>query len=129
MYSVAIGHKLQYNTSLLMQLATSALLHDLGKTDVPIEIINKPGKLTFEEFEVIKQHPQMAVDRLKVSGQVSDLVLNSILNHHERYNGTGYPKVYRRKTYRYTVHWQLQMYTMRQYPLGHTENHGFLMRN
>ncbi|MGI6039576.1 MAG: HD domain-containing phosphohydrolase [Eubacteriales bacterium] len=91
-FSIAIGHKLQYSTSLLMQLATSALLHDLGKTDVPIEIINKPGRLTEEEYEIIKQHPQMAVNRLKEGGHVSDLVLNSILNHHERYNGTGYPK-------------------------------------
>lgn len=91
-FSVAIGHKLGYGTSLLMDLVTGALLHDVGKTDISIDLINKPGKLTTEEYAIIKRHPEMAVERLKSGHSVSSVVLNGILSHHERFNGTGYPR-------------------------------------
>lgn len=91
-FSVAIGHKLGYNTSLLMDLATGALLHDIGKTEFPIELINKPGRLSEEEFAQIKLHPELAVERLRNGSSISNVVLNGILSHHERFNGTGYPR-------------------------------------
>ncbi|NLM61106.1 MAG: HD-GYP domain-containing protein [Clostridiales bacterium] len=91
-FSVAIGHKLGYSTSLLMDLATGALLHDIGKTEISIDLINKPGRLTDEEYATIRLHPEMAVERLKSGHSISSFVLNGILSHHERFNGTGYPR-------------------------------------
>ena len=69
----------------------AGLLHDLGKTDLPPEVLNKPGKLTEEEFELVRQHPELGHQRL-LQAQVSDLAtLDVCLHHHERLDGTGYP--------------------------------------
>ena len=69
----------------------AGLLHDLGKTDLPPELLNKPGKLTEEEFELVRQHPELGHQRL-LQAQVSDLAtLDVCLHHHERLDGTGYP--------------------------------------
>lgn len=70
----------------------AGLLHDLGKTDLPPEVLNKPGKLTEQEFELVRQHPELGHQRL-LQAQVSDLAtLDVCLHHHERLDGTGYPK-------------------------------------
>jgi len=89
-FSISIGRKLGYNVDILTDIATSALLHDIGKTEIPIELINKPGRLTEEEYGIIKKHPEIAYDRL-LCKKLPDAVLKGILSHHERYNGTGYP--------------------------------------
>ena len=75
---------------LVEQIRTAAILHDVGKIGIPDSILTKPGRLTEEEFEIIKQHPQIAMGIL---GHVSFLEaeLPMILHHHERYDGTGYP--------------------------------------
>jgi HD-GYP domain-containing protein (c-di-GMP phosphodiesterase class II) len=75
----------------LRSLAMGAIMHDLGKTLVPPQILNKPGRLTAEEFEVIKKHSEFgykALTRKKFFPAISALVA---LQHHERYNGSGYP--------------------------------------
>jgi HD-GYP domain-containing protein (c-di-GMP phosphodiesterase class II) len=72
-------------------LYLAAALHDLGKLRVPNEILEKPGKLTDEEFEVIKKHSQWTYDMLcGVAG--FEPVNERIVNHHEKLNGRGYPK-------------------------------------
>ncbi len=68
----------------------AGLLHDVGKIGVPEEILCKPGKLTPEEFEVIKQHPRMGYEILRPIASF-ELVLDGVLYHHEYPDGTGYP--------------------------------------
>lgn len=66
-------------------------MHDLGKLKIPDEILNKPAKLTDEEYEVIKKHPDYSFDILKASGITDRNILMSVRAHQERMNGTGYP--------------------------------------
>jgi len=76
----------------LKLLGMGALLHDIGKMLIPKEILNKPGKLTDEEYEVMKKHPQFGYDLLCDSEPfVKDLSALITLQHHERFNGEGYP--------------------------------------
>lgn len=70
----------------------AGLLHDLGKTQIPLEIINAPRRLTFDEFEEVKKHPRNAYDLLVNSSAVPSTIRVSILQHHENEDGTGYPK-------------------------------------
>lgn len=67
-----------------------ALIHDAGKTQIPLEILTKPDKLSEEEFNIIKKHPIFGYEMLKDSLIPSDS-LNVVLYHHERKNGGGYP--------------------------------------
>jgi len=89
--SITTGISLNLNEHMLTEIATSALLHDLGKMTIPIDIINKPDLLTPEEYETVKRHPLVAVEQLKKKNLVSDAVLSGIESHHEKYDGTGYP--------------------------------------
>jgi HD-GYP domain-containing protein (c-di-GMP phosphodiesterase class II) len=74
----------------LSTLGLGLLLHDIGKLAIPLGILNKPGKLTPEEWEIMKSHPRTGVDMLDGS-QWSPLVKAVVLRHHERWNGSGYP--------------------------------------
>ena len=69
----------------------AGLLHDVGKAKIPNEILNKPGKLTDEEFEIIKNHSLYGFEILKEKNCFSPLILDGVLHHHEKMNGTGYP--------------------------------------
>lgn len=89
--SITTGISLGLNEHMLTEIATSALLHDLGKMTIPIEIINKPDLLTPEEYEIVKKHPVTAVEQLKSKCLVSQSILSGIESHHEKYDGTGYP--------------------------------------
>ncbi|MDE5908246.1 MAG: HD-GYP domain-containing protein [Lachnospiraceae bacterium] len=74
-----------------IRLATmSGLLHDIGKTQIPDTIIKKPGKLTDDEYDLVKTHPQEGY-RILQNTSLSQEVLNAVLMHHERCDGTGYP--------------------------------------
>jgi len=68
----------------------ASILHDIGKIGIPESILNKPGKLTTDEYETIKAHPEKGHTILKPLEQISDS-LPGILHHHERYDGNGYP--------------------------------------
>lgn len=68
-----------------------AKVHDIGKITIPDKILNKPGKLTDEEFEVIKKHPEAGYKIIKNITD-SDFVCEAVLSHHERFDGTGYPQ-------------------------------------
>ena len=75
----------------LQQLALAAMLHDVGKRNIPLEILNKKGKLTKEERELINEHPRMGYDMLYANNSISSYVRAAILSHHENYDGSGYP--------------------------------------
>lgn len=77
--------------STLERLAQGALLHDVGKARIPSRILNKPGPLTAEEWEIVKRHPEEGHRMVADSGDVSDEALEIILLHHERRGGQGYP--------------------------------------
>ena len=70
----------------------AGLLHDLGKVMIPIAVLNKPGKLTDAEFTVIKTHPTEGHRLLLLNSQVDPIVLDACLYHHEKMDGSGYPK-------------------------------------
>jgi len=72
-------------------LVLGALLHDIGKLDIPKKILDKPGKLTKRELEIIHQHPLLGYNRLTQLGGFSDLTLDVVLHHHEKIDGSGYP--------------------------------------
>lgn len=75
----------------LRSLGLAALLHDIGKCKVPVEIINKPGKLTEEEFREIQKHPVYGYQIVKDLQLRDTQILTAILQHHEHQNGKGYP--------------------------------------
>ncbi|KJS13125.1 MAG: phosphodiesterase [Peptococcaceae bacterium BRH_c8a] len=81
-----------YNEKKLHLLAMGAILHDLGKILVPQEILNKPGKLTDEEFEVIKTHSEFGYRLLSANKDFNSISSTVAWQHHERYNGSGYPQ-------------------------------------
>lgn len=87
--SISTGISMGFSEPRLHDLGMAGLLHDIGKMTIPVEILNKPSKLTKEEFEIIKTHPINAVNQLK--HLVSNDVLRAIESHHEKLDGTGYP--------------------------------------
>jgi HD-GYP domain-containing protein (c-di-GMP phosphodiesterase class II) len=74
------------------ELATGALLHDIGKIKVPDAILHKPGKLTDEEFRIMRSHVTHSAAILKNSPGVSRIAFDVAANHHERLDGNGYPR-------------------------------------
>ncbi len=76
----------------LKHFCSGILLHDIGKTRISTDILNKKGKLTKEEFEEIKKHPEMGVEILKETGSAFTEEYLITLQHHENYDGTGYPR-------------------------------------
>jgi putative nucleotidyltransferase with HDIG domain len=89
-YAVGIGIAMGLDEGQLTTLRMGAYLHDLGKVRVPHEILNKPGPLEPEEFEIIKRHPIWGVELLATVEFPWD-IKPIIQWHHERYDGTGYP--------------------------------------
>lgn len=76
----------------LFRLGMGLLLADIGKLAIPESILNKPGKLTEEEWEVVKAHPKAGVKLIRDAGAWCPLVQGCVLRHHERWNGSGYPE-------------------------------------
>lgn len=89
--STLLGASLGYTEAELKELAMGALLHDVGKTLVPAELINKPGRLTAEEYEVIKTHTTLGWQVLQSQTDLSPVAAIIALQHHERWKGGGYP--------------------------------------
>lgn len=69
----------------------AGLLHDVGKMQMPLEVLNKPGALTDAEFDVMRRHPERGFDLLKDGTKVPPSALDVCLHHHEKLDGTGYP--------------------------------------
>ena len=90
-YSIALGRQLGLSPNFLQKLGEGALLHDLGKSLVPPEILTKTGPLDAHEWQVMKQHPALGVDLLSTQGPLDELTRWAIIGHHERIDGKGYP--------------------------------------
>jgi HD-GYP domain-containing protein (c-di-GMP phosphodiesterase class II) len=75
----------------LIRLGTGLLLHDIGKLAVPFDVLHKPGRLTDDEYALIKHHPETGYHMLKNSPSISMLSTAVVRFHHERWDGTGYP--------------------------------------
>ena len=89
-FAVMIANALDLKGEDLKNLETGALLHDIGKLAIPENILTKPGKLTVEEFERIKTHPDMGA-RILEPVQFHPSVIEIVRHHHERWDGSGYP--------------------------------------
>ena len=83
---------LAFDREIIENLALGAFLHDIGKVLVPPEILHKPGKLTPQEYEVMKSHVDLGLEILKESPDLPELVIEVVQQHHERLDGKGYPK-------------------------------------
>jgi HD-GYP domain-containing protein (c-di-GMP phosphodiesterase class II) len=88
---VSLGRQLGMDDAQCHEAGMAGLMHDLGKAAMPMEIINKPGKLTDEEFAVIRQHPERGHQMLLEGGVTNAGVLGVCRSHHERVDGKGYP--------------------------------------
>jgi len=88
---LTLGRHLNVHPEELQQIGIGALLHDAGKMKVPLQILNKPGRVTEEEFFEIKKHPLYSVEVLEKAGGIPEASKQIALQHHERYNGRGYP--------------------------------------
>jgi putative nucleotidyltransferase with HDIG domain len=88
---IALGKQLGLNSADLKEVGLAGLLHDVGKMMIPDDILNKPGKLTDEEFEIIKGHPMKGWELLHGSPDITATALDVCLHHHERVDGKGYP--------------------------------------
>ena len=89
---VALARQLGQDEATTRELGMAGLLHDLGKALMPMEVMNKPGKLTDEEFAIIKSHPEAGHKMLLEGSGVGEIPLDVVLHHHEKMDGSGYPK-------------------------------------
>jgi len=85
------GRSIGLPMSQLKELGIGALLHDIGKLKVPLEVLNKPDRLTNAEYSIIRKHTLFGYDLLKDKNEISNDALDVVKNHHERLDGKGYP--------------------------------------
>ena len=98
MHSVAVcalminlGRELRFSEAAVRDAGMAGLLHDIGKAVMPAEVLDKPGELTPDEFDIMKTHPVRGRELLARSSGVSHNALDVCLHHHERFDGSGYP--------------------------------------
>lgn len=89
---VALGKQLGLRGEELKQVGVAGLLHDIGKMAVPSAVLNKPGKLTDKEFDIVKTHPRKGWEILSAVLKANEPALDVCLHHHERVDGKGYPE-------------------------------------
>lgn len=88
--SKKIATEMGLSEAKILQVYYAGLVHDIGKIIIPKEIINKPGKLSDDEYDIVKKHPSYAYDVLSNSKELYSIA-NIVLQHHERWDGHGYP--------------------------------------
>ncbi|TXT40767.1 MAG: metal dependent phosphohydrolase [Comamonadaceae bacterium] len=88
---VALAKMLGLDEAQTRLCGMAGLLHDLGKVAMPIEVLNKPGKLSDTEFTIIRTHPAEGFRMLKFNADINPAVIDVVLHHHERIDGNGYP--------------------------------------
>ena len=91
LYAMLIGKWLRLDNNSIKNVIKAGVLHDIGKTKVPIEILNKKARLSDEEFDIIKKHTFYGYDLVRSTDCVSDEVCEAVLLHHEREDKSGYP--------------------------------------
>ena len=99
-YSLALGRRLGFSRKTLTDLAVTALLHDIGKSKIPKEILNKQGPLSDEEWKMMEKHPLMGVEivlNLKQLGEINPRMVVGIFEHHLKKSLSGYPRLFRKK--------------------------------
>ena len=89
--SIAIGTELELNKEQLCNLGVCAMLHDIGKVEIPIEIISKPAKLTKDEYEIVKTHASLGGNYIIENKEINNEIYLGVISHHEKFDGTGYP--------------------------------------
>ncbi|MEL7185154.1 MAG: HD-GYP domain-containing protein [Pseudomonadota bacterium] len=90
-WATILGRQLGLDREDLDAIALGAMVLDVGKTQIPKEVLTKPGKLTQSEQDLMHRHVQFGLDILERAGDIDSRVLDMVAHHHERYNGTGYP--------------------------------------
>jgi HD-GYP domain-containing protein (c-di-GMP phosphodiesterase class II) len=88
---IALARQLDLDDAQTREAGLAGLLHDVGKMAIPLEVLNKPGKLTDEEFMQVKGHPAAGHEMLQGGKGVSEIALDVCLHHHEKMDGSGYP--------------------------------------
>ena len=99
-YSLAIGKRLGFSKKALTELGITALLHDISKSKIPREVLNKPASLDEEEWGMMKKHPLMGVEivlNLKQLGEINPRMVVGIFDHHLKSDLSGYPKLFRKR--------------------------------
>ncbi len=89
--SMVIGEWLGHSGPELSDIAVAGTLHDIGKSQIPKDIIYKSSRLTKTEFDIMKRHPKLGLRILEYSGGYKDCIKQAVLQHHERLDGSGYP--------------------------------------
>ena len=89
--AMVLAKRMNLSEAIMSNIGLAGFLHDIGKLRIPNEIINKPGKLTDEEFRIVKLHPRYGYEMVKDSPHVNETSQRLILFHHERADGSGYP--------------------------------------
>lgn len=89
--AITLGKWLNYSKEKLLDLAITGLFHDIGKLRIPDAIVKKPGKLSLEECNLMKQHSYFGYEMLFKTGKFNDNILQGVLYHHEKVDGSGYP--------------------------------------
>ncbi|MEE9471549.1 MAG: HD domain-containing phosphohydrolase [Gemmatimonadota bacterium] len=98
--SMALAEHLNFHSTDVRSIGEAALLHDVGKTKIPLEILNKKGKLTPSEWKLIQQHTVEGARILLASGTQMELAATVAYEHHLRFNGEGYPELtFKRQTH------------------------------
>jgi len=98
-YAIALGQRIGVPKKRLSHLGMAGLFHDMGKTRIPKEILNKTGKLTPEEWAMMRSHPVIGTElimRMKEWGELSTRMIQGAFEHHLRYDLTGYPRLTRK---------------------------------
>ena len=90
-YAAAFGAQIGLGRGDLGRLVRAALLHDIGKSRIPVEILTKAGRLDPEEWRLMQRHPDIGADLLRAQGGFEDAVIAVVRHHHERLDGGGYP--------------------------------------
>jgi HD-GYP domain-containing protein (c-di-GMP phosphodiesterase class II) len=90
-YSMLIGNWINLSKAQVCELISASLVHDIGKTRIPLNILNKQGKLDASEYEIMKKHTILGYHILDEFPEFNDDLKNAVLLHHERMDGSGYP--------------------------------------
>lgn len=99
-YALAMGRRLGLSRKTLTELGMTGLFHDLGKSKIPKEVLNKPGALAEDEWKIMKEHPMTGVKiilNLKQFGEINPRMAVGVFDHHLKADLSGYPKVFRKQ--------------------------------